>query len=125
VIYAAIVLLAAALLLSGCKGEYDEQVDECRKLVQSQLKSPSSYNEISYDIFLMQAERERYESISDYDDRPHVNSRHIYLKFDAVNSFNVPLRMLASCYFDASNGEILNGYPKIYPISGSALIFDR
>jgi hypothetical protein len=76
--------LAFAGMLSACGTSDSPGLVACEQAIQATLKSPSSYKRI------------KAEGSDEY-----IWS----IEYDAVNSYNAPLRGSGNCYFDAKSGH--------------------
>lgn len=85
-------LLVSLVMTSGCQSEKSRIVEKCEGILLPTLKAPSSYKLIDPLIGLPEKD----------------GSRNVFLKYDAVNSYNAPLRDTFWCVVKKS-GEVEPG----------------
>lgn len=73
-----VAIIGVALLLTGCS---DPMMDACDAAIQGTLKAPSSYKRVS----------------TEGDTNMGYGS--LRITYDAVNSFNAPIRSAGTCYY--------------------------
>ncbi len=78
-------LIAILALLAGCQSKVDE-VEKCEALLLPTLKAPSSYKLVDSTLGLPEKD----------------GRRNVFLQYDAVNSYNAPLRATFWCEIDRS-----------------------
>jgi hypothetical protein len=76
-------LTTLALAISGCQ---DPEIRACDEAVKAKLKSPSTYKRISQDG--------------------------VEIVYEAVNSFNAPIRDRGNCYYDRNTDSAVF-YPHV------------
>lgn len=92
-------IVLAAMTLAGAQAfASDPAVTVCEAALKATLKAPKTYERVSADL----------------------TGRSVYLTYDAVNSFNVPLRGKHKCDFAASGGHY--SFPFDANASESALV---
>ena len=84
-----LVVLGLALAAGGCTKLTDPYLDQCESYIQGRLKAPSSYKRVSYTSHPMEDGKEYWVSV----------------KYDAVNSYNAPIRDTYICQFPAKDGK--------------------
>lgn len=114
-----LVFLGAICSLSACSNAADERADQCRESVKMQLKSPASYSQIQQMTFFSNGRKAKSPDGTSLIQEPDVPNQMVWLKFDAVNSFNAPIRMDATCYFILSTGQMTPESPQIIGPDGA------
>jgi hypothetical protein len=89
-------LIMSLLLLTGC-GE-KQGVDQCEQAIKDKLKAPSSYHRVSVDVNDINA--------ANPSDISRFTERWVDVTYDAVNSFNAPLRGRQHCRFRLNDGDV-------------------
>jgi hypothetical protein len=87
-IHRKIILSLVALILAGCEAP---QVKDCESKLLDRLKSPSSYKRVSADSFAVDTAKSPYQAV--------------IIEYDAVNSFNAPLRDKEYCTYRIRDGR--------------------
>lgn len=92
-------LLIALLLVftSGCSTLEQPEVQRCEEQLLGKLKAPSSYKRINVRVTDINPK--------DPSDLVHVSERWVTIEYDAVNSFNAPLRDTEICRYPLKNGQ--------------------
>lgn len=92
--------IVTAISLAGCGQSWKSSFQEaCIKEVKSSLKSPSTFTLVEFDAW-----------VTDEDGKP--NGVLAMMEYDAVNTFNAPVRGKASCSYDTEVGAPT---PKAFP----------
>jgi len=86
-----------AMALSGCGAFQSPEEQRCEAQLLDKLKSPASYKRVSSHV-----------TDIDPDDPANLSSvteRWVTIEYDAVNSFNAPLRGTEICRYPLKNGQ--------------------
>jgi hypothetical protein len=123
---------SAPIFLLACQGQAtDPLVEECRESLTSRLKAPASYKEveansyrkpISYDEMLSTLVpailgAAATQAVLDLKGKK-LEEATVFIKYDAVNEYNAPIRKLEMCAFlfvDGKNYEPRDAPQKITP----------
>lgn len=115
-------LLAAALLsLVGCQAagpKADPSVEDCRQNLMSRLKAPASYKEVEVNSYTKPISYEEMLStlvpaiLGPAAAQAVLNLRgkkleetSVFIRYDAVNEYNAPIRKLEQCEFLLADGK--------------------
>lgn len=89
------ILAIASLVLASCSDS--AEVATCEKAIISKLSTPSSYKRVNADEFRADAE---------HPGQPQRFTEHrVTIEYDAVNSFNAPIRNTAHCSYRLVDGH--------------------
>ncbi len=91
-------LLVGVLLgLAGCSSFEGAEVKRCEDQLVAKLKAPASYKRVSMHVTDINPDNPG--------DLRNPTQRWVTIEYDAVNSFNAPLRGTEICRFPLKNGE--------------------
>ena len=89
----ALVLPALSILVSGCDSA---QVRQCEAQLKEKLKAPASYKRVSAEEFVNTSYKEPYDEVT--------------ITYDAVNSFNAPLRDRERCFYKPNTTDSIDPF---------------
>ena len=87
-----------ALLLGACNAFEQDGVSQCRKSIQDTLKAPASYKEADVQVTDINTKTP--------EDLRHLTQRWVTITYDAVNSYNAPIRDKRMCSFYLNDGKL-------------------
>lgn len=98
-------ILAIAFVIAGCRNaeEINQEIakEACVNHIKDGLKSPSSFNLVEYETYYTPIKKE-----IDDNSKGEKKYLHLYISYDAENSYGASLRAEHKCTFLIKNGKM-------------------